>query len=154
MKFANGDVYTGEYKEGQEDGEGTIVFANGDKYTGNYKDGKRHGSGVYVHANGDKYEGQYEHDKKQKETDTALESKSLLTNLGTRDNGKTTKEMERVSITMLADLFMKVSISYFFVFCFFCFCFYILFIFILFLFYLFYFIYCVRVCFLKESIDL
>jgi hypothetical protein len=40
-------------------GKGTDVFANGDKYTGNYKNGKPEGLGVYTWSNGSYYEGEF-----------------------------------------------------------------------------------------------
>ena len=38
--YANGDTYTGEYKDGQRNGQGTMTDANGTKRTGEFKDGE------------------------------------------------------------------------------------------------------------------
>ena len=35
-KFANGDIYEGEFKDGKMNGEGVYYFSNGDKYEGEY----------------------------------------------------------------------------------------------------------------------
>ncbi len=40
-------------------GKGSDVFANGDKYSGNYKNGKPEGQGVYTWSNGSYYEGEF-----------------------------------------------------------------------------------------------
>lgn len=40
------DYYRGKFKEGYPSGKGTYVWANGDQYTGDWKDGKRNGEGV------------------------------------------------------------------------------------------------------------
>ncbi len=50
----------GECKSGNcSEGYGTYRFANGDVYMGNFKDGKQHGQGTFVWASGDKYEGEW-----------------------------------------------------------------------------------------------
>lgn len=36
MKFSNGDVYDGRWKNGMRDGEGVYNYFNGDKYEGNW----------------------------------------------------------------------------------------------------------------------
>ena len=38
----------GEYKDGEENSQGTYTWSNGDKYVGEYKDGERHGQGTYM----------------------------------------------------------------------------------------------------------
>ena len=60
-RYANGDVYEGDYYEaGNMHGRGVYRYANGDVYEGNYKDGNMHGRGVYRYVDGDVYEGDYE----------------------------------------------------------------------------------------------
>lgn len=39
------DYYKGKFKQGYPSGKGTYVWANGDKYTGDWKEGKRNGEG-------------------------------------------------------------------------------------------------------------
>jgi hypothetical protein len=40
-------------------GRGTDYFANGDKYSGTYKNGKPEGFGLYTWQNGSYYEGKF-----------------------------------------------------------------------------------------------
>ena len=57
--YFNGSVYSGEWKNGNKHGEGTITWANGDTYTGEWKDGNQHGQGTYIWADGETYTGDY-----------------------------------------------------------------------------------------------
>ena len=43
-------------------GEGTMKFANGDSYTGTFKDEKKIGYGIYTFSNGERYEGEFQAD--------------------------------------------------------------------------------------------
>jgi hypothetical protein len=45
-------------------GKGVYKFANGDMYTGNFTNGKKNGVGKYNYANGDIYEGEWKNDLK------------------------------------------------------------------------------------------
>jgi TonB family protein len=45
-KNSNGDKYVGEFKDGQRNGQGTLIFANGGKFVGEWLDGLRHGPGI------------------------------------------------------------------------------------------------------------
>ena len=40
MKYADGRTYTGAFKDGKFNGQGTYTFADGTKRTGEWKDGK------------------------------------------------------------------------------------------------------------------
>ena len=51
-RWANGDVYDGEWKDDKKHGKGIRRWADGDVYDGEYKDGKRHGKGIYRNAEG------------------------------------------------------------------------------------------------------
>ena len=45
--------YTGERNsDGRPHGQGTEIKANGDTYTGEWKDGKENGQGTYTYADG------------------------------------------------------------------------------------------------------
>jgi hypothetical protein len=46
MTFINGDVYTGEFSGGKINGTGAIKLHNGMSYEGEWRDGARHGQGV------------------------------------------------------------------------------------------------------------
>ncbi|KAL9186505.1 hypothetical protein ACHAXT_005743 [Thalassiosira profunda] len=65
-KYANGDVYEGEWTDGQPNGQGRMIYfkrRSGDKgaeyYEGEWKDGKPHGKGMCTYRNG-RYEGEFE----------------------------------------------------------------------------------------------
>lgn len=48
--FANGDVYTGEYKNGNPEGVGMYKWANENTYKGEFKNGMKHGKGRWRKA--------------------------------------------------------------------------------------------------------
>jgi len=53
LRYANGDVYNGQWKDGKPDGKGAMrYYANGDFYDGMWKHGKPDGRGVMMYANG------------------------------------------------------------------------------------------------------
>ena len=54
---SNGVQYTGEFKYGKPDGQGTMIWANGNQHTGEWKDGKPDGQGTYIWAVGTKFAG-------------------------------------------------------------------------------------------------
>ena len=37
MKYKTGSTYTGEFKDGKKNGQGTMKYKNGDTYTGEFK---------------------------------------------------------------------------------------------------------------------
>jgi hypothetical protein len=56
---ADGNVYTGEFKNNWADGKGIMVFADGSKYTGYFQEGFMHGYGVLTLSNGTVIKGQW-----------------------------------------------------------------------------------------------
>ena len=48
MRFANGNIYEGELKNGLPEGKGIYMFANGDAYEGEFKNNKKEGKGIYI----------------------------------------------------------------------------------------------------------
>ena len=50
-------VFTGEYEDGVEEGEGIITYQDGNILEGEFSDGKIHGHAVFKYPNGDKREG-------------------------------------------------------------------------------------------------
>ena len=54
-----GDVYEGEFLEGNYHGKGTLSFADGRIYTGDFKEDSFNGTGTLIWSNGDKYEGTF-----------------------------------------------------------------------------------------------
>lgn len=51
-------IYTGKWKQGEPNGQGTIKWDNGTVYEGEWKDGLENGQGIYNYASGDCYEGE------------------------------------------------------------------------------------------------
>ena len=69
-KNPQGDVYIGEFKEGNYHGNGTYTFSSSGKlsgqvYTGEWSNGKRNGIGINVWSDGEKYIGEWHNDKRE-----------------------------------------------------------------------------------------
>ncbi|XP_019120648.2 alsin isoform X2 [Larimichthys crocea] len=65
LKWPDGRIYTGAFKNGLEDGFGEFVAPNktlnkNDHYQGHWKDGKMHGLGTYRYASGEVYDGSFQ----------------------------------------------------------------------------------------------
>ena len=52
-------MYEGEFKDGNQNGQGTLTWTNGDMYEGEFKDGKYDGQGTYTWPDGRKYVGEW-----------------------------------------------------------------------------------------------
>ena len=59
VKWRNGNVYEGNFKNNKKHGYGVFKFSNGDVYEGNWINGLEHGYGVYTWSDGDVYEGNW-----------------------------------------------------------------------------------------------
>jgi len=59
VKYADGSVYQGHWKEGLEEGTGQLSFPSGDKYKGSFKRGLKHGRGLFLFKNGDQFKGSF-----------------------------------------------------------------------------------------------
>lgn len=46
-EWPNGEVYNGQWRQGEMDGEGEFKWTNGDSYKGSYSRGKRSGFGHF-----------------------------------------------------------------------------------------------------------
>ena len=57
--FADGSVYTGEFRNGDFEGFGIKTYADGGRYEGGWQTGNFHGQGTYTWANGDVYAGEF-----------------------------------------------------------------------------------------------
>lgn len=57
-RYADGDVYDGEWVDGKREGIGTYTEPEGDVYIGEWVDGETSGLGKLTRSNGDIYEGQ------------------------------------------------------------------------------------------------
>ena len=62
-KYANGNVYEGDYKKGKPDGKGIYTWNNGEVYDGEWKDALKHGDGIWKGINGDSYIGEWQFSK-------------------------------------------------------------------------------------------
>ncbi|XP_060786136.1 alsin isoform X2 [Neoarius graeffei] len=65
LKWPDGRVYYGTFKNGLEDGFGDCMMPNKsfnryDRYKGHWKEGKMHGFGTYWYATGEVYEGSFQ----------------------------------------------------------------------------------------------
>ena len=52
MQGNDGDKYVGEWKNGSQNGHGTITYSNGNMYVGKWKEGKRNGQGTQYDKDG------------------------------------------------------------------------------------------------------
>jgi hypothetical protein len=64
MTWENGDVYTGEFFNGNRHGHGTLAFLDGTEYVGEWECNLQHGIGTRRWNNGDCYTGQYKNGKR------------------------------------------------------------------------------------------
>ena len=60
-RWADGNVYYGEYKQNYREGQGYYKQPNGDEYCGEWKNHKKWGEGV-IKENGQLYRDKYEAD--------------------------------------------------------------------------------------------
>ena len=49
MKYSNGNIYEGEWQQGQRHGQGKMTYCDGSTYSGNWRNGKRHSVIVNQH---------------------------------------------------------------------------------------------------------
>lgn len=56
-RWPSGQVYEGNWRQGDEHGKGTKIYDSGAKYVGGWSLGKRHGQGTLIFADGGKYVG-------------------------------------------------------------------------------------------------
>lgn len=65
MRWANGDVYEGEFYRGSRQGTGTLNFADGSEYVGDWWNNYMHGQGTRRFVNGDVYVGDYRYNRRE-----------------------------------------------------------------------------------------
>jgi antitoxin component YwqK of YwqJK toxin-antitoxin module len=78
--WPNGQIYDGEFKNDDCNGQGTLYYPDGKRFEGPWKDGKKHGKGFYVFPNGARYHVLY-NDGKKKEQGRLEDSKVKLDEL-------------------------------------------------------------------------
>ena len=82
----DGYKYSGEWKNGQQNGKGIEMWDDGRKYVGEFKNDKRHGKGIFTVPDGTKYEGQYKENKQDGKGTLLLANGDKYT--GSFKNGK------------------------------------------------------------------
>ena len=61
--YAKGEVYEGDFKDGERNGKGKFTYGRGAVYEGEFKDGERNGNGKFTYASGAVYEGEFKGDE-------------------------------------------------------------------------------------------
>ena len=64
IKYSNGEIYSGELRDEEFHGIGTITRKDGAKYQGSWKKGVMHGKGKRKYIGGDLYEGDFKNNKR------------------------------------------------------------------------------------------
>lgn len=67
MKYSDGRVYAGEWKDGRWHGKGRATFSNGDVFEGMYYEDQRHGLGIYQWSDGREFKGGFVNDQRSGE---------------------------------------------------------------------------------------
>jgi len=65
----NDGRYTGDFKAGKPEGQGTLIWSDGNKYTGAWKNGLAHGYGTMYNKDGSVVSGYYEKNQKVEKID-------------------------------------------------------------------------------------
>jgi len=60
LRLDNGDIYEGHFSDGFFHGQGNYTWKNGAVYSGEFAEGRIHGRGVYISARGTQKEGNWE----------------------------------------------------------------------------------------------
>ncbi len=63
--YANGDKYTGHFKNQKRDGAGLFEYVNGDRFTGNFSSDQKQGHGEYRFKNGDIFSGEFKDSRRE-----------------------------------------------------------------------------------------
>ena len=63
VTLPNGTKYVGEWKDGEQNGQGTYSFSNGMKYIGKFRNANYNGEGILTLPDGRKVIGEFREDK-------------------------------------------------------------------------------------------
>jgi hypothetical protein len=64
FKWANGQIYEGDFNNDVRSGEGVYHWPSGDKYVGEFENNRMNGQGILYDPDGNKeYEGEWKNDK-------------------------------------------------------------------------------------------
>ena len=74
LLYGNGDLYSGQWKDGQQNGQGRMIYDDGSVYEGQWRNNKFDGYGTYKHIDGSTIsgiwkEGILQKDQKEKRLD-------------------------------------------------------------------------------------
>ena len=58
-----GDIYQGQFEDGQFHGQGRLQYRDRAEYLGEYQHGRRHGQGVFKLRDGNEYDGEWKDDR-------------------------------------------------------------------------------------------
>ena len=64
LEFPNGDIYSGDFRNNAMTGRGRLTWSNGDVYEGDFVDGVREGRGTLERQSGGTYEGGFSGDQR------------------------------------------------------------------------------------------
>jgi hypothetical protein len=59
LKYANGNIYVGNFEHGKRTGQGHLLYSKGDEYKGGWRDDAMEGLGKFTYSNGDVFEGEF-----------------------------------------------------------------------------------------------
>ena len=62
-KFANGNIYIGNFKDDLMNGIGQMIYSNGDEYIGQWENGQKNGLGIFTWNDKTKYNGEFKKKK-------------------------------------------------------------------------------------------
>ncbi len=64
LRFADGALYSGNFRSGKFEGKGTLTYPDGSTYTGNFRNQLQNGSGQLTDGTGNAYRGQWQDGKR------------------------------------------------------------------------------------------
>eukprot|EP00162_Nutomonas_longa_P013400 comp21557_c0_seq1/m.47237 comp21557_c0_seq1/g.47237 ORF comp21557_c0_seq1/g.47237 comp21557_c0_seq1/m.47237 type:complete len:786 (+) comp21557_c0_seq1:92-2449(+) len=96
LSFPDGNIYTGEFVNGQAQGQGDMVYPNGARYLGEFVQQQRHGHGTMIFKSGERYSGGWEANVRHGPGERVLATGERFTEVW--DFGKKLSSEQRVSM--------------------------------------------------------